>query len=364
MNYPKLKTCNLQPQRIVVVRSLPGLGDLLCAVPAFRALRTAFPQAHITLIGLPLARDFVQRFSHYLDEWLEFPGYPGIPEVTGSPQRLTSFLNDVQQSGFDLALQLHGSGIYTNPFTVLLGARVNAGFFIPGQYCPDSEYFFPYPDDQPEIRRNLQLLTSLGISLQGEELEFPLWKSDWQAFEAMRSSSPSGRIATTHDLQPGRYICIHPGASVSSRRWKPAQFAAVADALAAQGFQIVLTGTAIEAQLTQAVADAMHSPAVDLAGKTSLGAIAALLKQAQLLICNDTGISHLAAALQVKSVVLFSASDPNRWAPLNRHLHRIVTTPQCPTPDDSIPHPSSLIPHPSTLLSHANDLLQELAYAP
>jgi ADP-heptose:LPS heptosyltransferase len=343
MNYPKLKTCNLQPQRIVVVRSLPGLGDLLCAVPALRALRIAFPQAHITLIGLPLARDFVRRFSHYLDEWLEFPGYPGIPEVTVSPQRLTAFLNDVQQSHFDLALQMHGSGIYTNPFTVLLGARVSAGFFMTGQYCPDSEYFFPYPDNQPEIRRNLQLLASLDIPLQGEELEFPLGKSDWQAFEA---------IATTHDLQPGRYICIHPGASVSSRRWKPAQFATVADALATRGFQIVLTGTAAEAELTQAVADAMHSPAVDLAGKTSLGAIAALLKQAQLLICNDTGISHLAAALQVKSVVIFSDSDPNRWAPLNPHLHRIVT-----------PHPSSPIPHPIPVLSHANDILQELAYA-
>ncbi|MBD1870521.1 glycosyltransferase family 9 protein [Cyanobacteria bacterium FACHB-471] len=354
MNHSELKICNLQPQRIVVVRSLPGLGDLLCAVPAFRALRAALPQAHITLVGLPLAQSFVQRFSHYLDEWLEFPGYPGIPEVTLSPQRLTSFLTEVQQTRFDLALQMHGSGIYTNPFTVLLGAQVSAGFFIPGQYRPDPEYFLPYPEGEPEIRRNLQLITALGIPAQGEELEFPIWESDWQDFWA---------IATTHDLQPGSYICIHPGASISSRRWEPAQFATVADALAAQGFQIVLTGTAAEVELTQAVATAMNSPCVDLAGKTSLGAIAALLKQAQLLICNDTGISHLAAALQVKSVVIFSASDPNRWAPLNRHLHRIVISPRYANPDFSS-YPSSLILHPSTILSHANDLLKELAYAP
>jgi ADP-heptose:LPS heptosyltransferase len=355
MNHSEFKIRSLQPQRIVVVRSLPGLGDLLCAVPAVRALRMAFPQAHITLIGLPLAQSFVQRFSHYLDEWLEFPGYPGIPEVALLPKRLTSSLTEVQQTPFDLALQMHGSGTYTNPFTVLLGARVSAGLFIPGQYCPDPEYFFPYPEDEPEIRRNLQLITSLGIPAQGEELEFPLWESDWQAFWA---------IVTTHDLQPGKYICIHPGASVSSRRWAPTQFATVADALANQGFQIVLTGTAAEAELTQSVAAAMHSPCVDLAGKTSLGAIAALLKQARLLICNDTGISHLAAALQVKSIVIFSASDPNRWAPLNHHLHRIVTSPKCIQHPPLTPHPSSLILHPSTILSHANDLLQELAYAP
>jgi ADP-heptose:LPS heptosyltransferase len=341
------------PRRIAIVRSLPGLGDLLCTVPAFRALRRALPEARITLIGLPWAQDFVRRFSHYIDEWVEFPGFPGIPEVPILPERSLSFFTQVQ-SEFDLALQMHGSGIYSNPFTVLLGAKLNAGFFLPGQYCPDSEWFFPYPEDQPEIRRHLQLLTFLGIPLQGEQLEFPLWKSDWQAFEA---------IATAHGLHFGRYICIHPGASVSSRRWMPEEFATVADALAAQGFQIVLTGTASEAELTQTVAQAMHSAAVDLAGLTSLGAIAALLTKAQLLICNDTGISHLAAALQVKSVVIFSASDPNRWAPLNRHLHRTIISPECIKHKSSTDPRLSLHPSPSSILSHARALLQEPAYA-
>jgi len=346
------------PQRVAIVRSLPGLGDLLCTVPAFKALRTALPEARITLIGLPWAQSFVQRFSHYIDEWLEFPGYPGIPEVTLSPQQLTSFLTGIQRSHFDLALQMHGSGIYSNPFTVLLGAGLSAGFFLPGQYCPDEERFFPYPDAQPEVRRHLQLLEFLGIPSQGDQLEFPLWESDWQAFRA---------IATTHGLQPGRYICIHPGASVSSRRWTSGQFATVANALADGGFQVVLTGTAAEAELTHAVAAKIHSPVVNLAGKTSLGAIAALLKNAQMLICNDTGISHLAAALQVKSVVIFSASDPNRWAPLNQQLHRVVTSSKDfkhSSLNNGFSNPQSQISTLHSVLSHANDLLQELAYAP
>ena len=66
---------------IAIMRSLPGVGDLLCAVPAWRSLRAALPKAHVTLIGLPWARTFVERFSKYLDNFLEFPGYPGIPEV-------------------------------------------------------------------------------------------------------------------------------------------------------------------------------------------------------------------------------------------------------------------------------------------
>lgn len=301
--------------RVAIVRSLPGLGDLLCAVPAFRALRTALPEAQITLIGLPWAQSFVARLNHYLDAWLEFPGYPGIPEGWHSPQYTSAFFTQIQAQAFDLAIQMHGSGIISNSFTVLLGAKLNAGFFLPGQYCPDPERFLPYPEQEREVRRHLRLMEFLGIPLQGEQLEFPLRESDWLE---------SQQISEVRHLQPGKYVCIHPGASVSDRRWSPCYFVGVANALAELGFQVLLTGTAAEADLTRAVASSMAAPAINLAGRTSLGALAALLKGSALLVCNDTGVSHLAAALEVKSIVIFSNSDPGRWAPLNRDRHRVV----------------------------------------
>jgi len=304
-----------QINRIVIVRALPGLGDLLCAVPAWRSLLAALPEAQVTLIGLPWARSFVERFSKYFAHFLEFPGYPGIPEVSPPIGQLPAFFASVQQERFDLALQMHGSGIASNPFTVLLGARVNAGFYLLDHYCPDANHFLPYPSHEPEVWRHLRLMEFLGIPLQGAELEFPLQEEDFSALHS---------IDAMQDLQDGKYVCVHPGASIRDRRWTPEKFAVVADALTAHGFQVVLTGTAAEAELTQAVRESMLTKPIDLAGYTSLGAIAALLSKARMLVCNDTGISHLAAALRLQSVVIFSASDPNRWAPLDRDLHRVV----------------------------------------
>lgn len=305
----------LRPQRIVIMRALPGLGDMLCVIPAWHALRAALPEAHVTLIGLPWAKNLVQRFGAYLDSFLEFPGYPGLPEQTSLIQRLPTFLAEVQAQSFDLAIQMHGSGIVTNPFTILLGARVTAGFFLPGQYCPNPCYFLPYPAHEPEIRCHLQLMEFLGVPSQGETLVFPLDDSDWQAFSA---------IAEVDSLQPGRYVCLHAGASTFERCWPPERFAAVGDELTARGWQVVLTGSAKETELTQAVSRMMRASSLNLAGRTSLGALAVLLSRASLLICNDTGVSHLAAALQVPSVVIFTQSDPDRWAPLDRERHRVV----------------------------------------
>lgn len=298
--------------KIAIVRALPGLGDWLCFVPTLRSLKAALPNAEITLIGLSAAQGLTARFTNYFDRWLDFPGYPGIPEVPLSPSQTVAFLQTTQQQ-FDWALQLHGSGSYINEFTQLLGAAVSAGFYPEGFARPD-RHFFPYPERLPEIWRNLHLLEQLGISPQGDALEFPITAADWQAWQ---------QLCQVHSLMPG-YVCLHPGASVSERRWSVRQFVEVAQAIAYSGPQIVLTGTAAEATLTQTIAQALPGGAIDLAGQTNLGLLAALLKRSRLLICNDTGVSHLAAALRVNSVVIFSNSDVDRWAPLDQQRHRRV----------------------------------------
>jgi hypothetical protein len=109
------------PRRVVVLRALQ-LGDLLCAVPALRAFRSAWPGTEMVLIALPWARTFVERFDRYLDGFRESPVYPGLPARVPAIGEIPGFLAAIQAGRLDLAVQLHGSGSIVNPLVMLLGA--------------------------------------------------------------------------------------------------------------------------------------------------------------------------------------------------------------------------------------------------
>ena len=316
--------------KIAILRALQ-LGDMLCAVPALHALAAAFPEARITLIGLPWARQFVARFRRTLHGYLEFPGFPGMPEREVDLRGLPEFFDRARSMNFDLVLQMHGSGELTNPLAVLLGGARTAGFRRPGRFCADPARYAEWRDDEHEVLRGLRLAALLGAPSRGTHLEFPLHERDfdeWRAFGLRR------------------YALLHPGSQLASRRWPAQRFAEVGDALSREGLRVAITGTASEALLTRRVKDMMREPALDLAGRTSLGGLAALIARARLLVANDTGVSHIAAATRTPSVIVACGSDPARWAPLNRDLHRVLHAPvacrPCAYADCPIGHPCAL----------------------
>ena len=300
-------------RNIAVFRALQ-LGDLLCLVPTLRALRLAAPNAKITLIGLPWAKSFAARFNKYIDDYLMFPGFPGLPESAPQISLIPEFFTKAQQCQFDFAFQLHGSGGLSNPITMALGAARTAGFYLPDAYCPDHEYFIPWLHGEHEVTQYLRLLDFLGAPTNNKSLEFPLQDSDYQSLRKTAQFRPP----------PGSYVCVHPGARMESRRWLPKRFAYVADGLANQGLQVVLTGSADERPIVDAVLREMRMPAIDMCGRTELGALAAMIAGARLLVSNDTGISHIAAAVATPSVIVCSGADPQRWAPLDRKRHRVL----------------------------------------
>ncbi len=339
--------------RVAVLRAL-YLGDLLCAVPALRALRAALPRAEIVLIGLPWASAFADRYHKYIDRFLIFPGFPGLPEQSIDSQKIVSFFAQAGRERFDLALQMHGSGSHVNNATVLLGARQNAGYFLPGEYCPDPRYFLPYPVHEPEVWRHLRLMEFLGIPLRGDDLDFPVTEDDRDRLAALREM---------RDLKPGQYICIHPGAKFPSRRWPATRFAEVARSLLRDGWHIALTGVASERNVVAEVSDAIGVPHVNLVGLTDLGMLAALVESARLVITNDTGMSHIAAAVRTPSVVVILGSDERRWSPGDRCRHRVLSESIACRPCEHevcpIGFPCAEKVAPARVLSAARELIDE-----
>jgi ADP-heptose:LPS heptosyltransferase len=295
-------------ERIAVFRALM-LGDMLCAQPALRALRCAWPQAEITLIGLPWAQALAERWP-CVDRFVAFPGHPGLPESPAADDQLPMFLAAMRAQHFDLALQMHGNGTITNGIVASLGARRTAAFVTDDAPTHDVPIAVRWPEHGQEIERCLALVDRLGLPRRGLHLELPLRDDERHDAAVLAGTRP--------------YAIVHPGARWPSRRWPVERFAAVADALAERGLAIAITGSAAEAPIAHALAAAMQHPAVDLTGRTSLWVLGALVERAQLVVCNDTGISHVAAATGTRSVVVACGSDVSRWAPLDGERHRVL----------------------------------------
>ena len=307
------------PRKIVILRA-SRIGDFLCTIPAIRALRQALPAAEIAMITLPLLRDLVLR-SPYIDRFIAFPGFPGMAEQFFSAPKAVQFFQQMQAEPFDLALQMQGSGVYSNPFMLLLGAKATAGFVREGDPSGLLDAALPFPENKHEIRRMLALTAFLGIPAQGvgEELEFPLWQEDYTHADALLA----------HTKLP--LIGLHPSARDATRRWASERFVETGKILAQRCHgTIVLLGEAEDYPTGEAMSKEItttNTPCLNLMGKTTLPVLGAVIARLSALITNDTGPAHIAYALKTPTVTIFGGGSPTLNGPLNPGPFRVLQFP-------------------------------------
>lgn len=296
---------------IAVVRLLRGLGDMLCLVPALRSLRAGEPSARVTVVGVPESRWVLDRFPHLVDGWLDVPWWRGVPEAAGDPHGTAAALAEARRAGFDLAMQLHGTGWDVNELIAALGAHRTAGHHPPTE-PPPGPGWLPWPDGGQEIDRCRRVPLALGFPDAGTHLEWP-----------ERPDDVDGVAGLLHAVADGPYVVVHPGASRHDRRWCAPGFAAVARRVATAGGRVVVTAGPGERALAETVA--RHAgPAGMVADGRSLAGLGALVRRAAAVVSNDTGVAHLAVACDTPAVVVVTTSDAARWGPLDRDRHRVV----------------------------------------
>jgi len=300
--------------RIAVVRAHPGVGPMLAVVPALRALRGTAPRAHIALVGLPTAAWLLDRFPTYLNELITFPGFPGMPGDQLDARATVRFLAEMHERELALAIQLHDDGLVANAFTQLLGARHTAGAHPADQPPPEErDLFIPWPTDEPEAVRLLKVLNNLGAHPpRGAEPELPLDESDHgELAQALAGELPD----------PGEYVCLHPGPGPAER------FAALGSAFRERDLRVILIGGEEHAAVAAAVADGLDPDVTDLSGALTLGATAALLKNAALLVADGLSLAQVAAAVHTPSIAIApDGADTRRWTPYDGERHRVFAS--------------------------------------
>ncbi|HEY9880587.1 MAG TPA: lipopolysaccharide heptosyltransferase II [Leptolyngbyaceae cyanobacterium] len=322
--------------RILCIR-LDSLGDVLMTTPAMQAIKETNPKAHLTLMTSKAGGAIASKGDSAIA-----PLLPCIDEIliydapwlkATAPRRDSqpeyAMLEYLRQQQFDAAIIFT---VYSqNPLPSAFMAYM-ADIPLRLAHCRENPYQLlthtvkePEPEQfiRHEVQRQLDLVGSVGYHTSNPRmaLEVPLKAQQ-------RVTLLLAELGLTA-VNP--WVVVHPGASAPSRRYPPEQFARVADSLVTQGIPVVFTGTEPERSLIDAIRAQMEAPALSLVGMLNLAEMAALLQSAPLLLSNNTGPVHLAAAVGTPVVDLYALTNLQHtpWGVPNRVLFHDVPCRLC-----------------------------------
>lgn len=289
---------------LLVLRAL-GLGDLMTALPALRALAAAFP-GHRRVLACPRALAPLALHAGAADEVL---AAAPLAHLCAAPAP-------------DVAVNLHGRGPESHRVLLALRPRRLVAFAHPA--VPESRGGPAWIGGEHEVARWCRMLAESGIPADPARLDL---------------SPPPGAVPDVARGATG----IHPGAGARARMWPLERWVEVARAERAAGRPVVVTGAAHERPEALELARRARLPgAAVLAGGTLLD-LARVVAAAGRVVSGDTGIAHLATALRTPSVVLFGPVPPSEWGPPPaRPWHRALWAGRRGSPNAGAPDPGLL----------------------
>lgn len=317
----------LQPESIkrVVVRGTNWVGDAVMTIPALRELRRILPEAHITLATRPWAEGLF-RDADFLDDILIYD------RPRHSPGAVLKQVREWRRRSFDLAVLFQNAfeaaaiaGLARVPFRVgyatdARGRLLTHPLALPIWHGSRHEVFY-YLNIIGELEQMLY-----GASLMEErEPRFMLEVSEKRKTEALQMLKEYG-------AGDGRnLIALCPGSTNSrAKRWPAESYATLADRFIEEtGARVLLVGARDELSVSREVSGRMRHEPIVLTGETDLAQLTAILSLIDLLVTNDTGPAHIAAALERPVLVIFGPTDPRTTRPFSKSAELIRQPPDC-----------------------------------
>ena len=311
-------------KNILCIR-LDTIGDVIMTTPAMRALKTAQPDRRITLMT-STAGAAIAPFIPELDDFMIYDS----PWLKATAPRLNSepeyaMIQQLRQARFDAAIIFT---VYSqNPLPSAFICYM-AGIPLRLAHCHENPYQLltnwikdPEPEQftRHEVQRQLDLVATVGCQVTDNRLRLHVPEPAKQRVQSLLQE-----LAID---QSRPWLVIHPGATAPSRRYPPEHFAIVARTLVNDiGIPVIFTGTAAEQELVESIRQAMAAPSYSMVDRLNLSEMAALLETAPLLISNNTGPVHIAAAVGTPVVDLYALTNPQHtpWAVPNRVLFHDV----------------------------------------
>lgn len=289
-----------------------SLGDIVLALPALAALRKSFPDAQITWLIRPEFASLLKNHPHVTA--LSIFDRKFLGKAWFHPRAfvsLISFIRRLRQSKFDAVIDLQGL-FRTASLAWLSGCRKRFGMANTRELA---HIFYTHkvprdPDCIHLVDYYLKIVQTITGSKDQARFLFP--------HDPDADSSVSA-LLRTHNIKFDNYAVLIPGSAHSDKCWPIRRFAELADRIASHfHFSIAATGTESEKDTVESLKNLANIPIANLAGQTSLTELIALLKAAKLVVTNDTGPGHIAAALGTPMVMIFGRSNPARVAPYQR----------------------------------------------
>lgn len=297
-------------RRVLVVR-LRSIGDTVLTTPALIALRRFLPDARIDVL---------------LEDWVApmLEGFDAVDNVLTVKRNDTKdrlrVMYDLRRRGYDVTFNLHG-GATAGFFTFASGAKYRIGFddyrnrFFYNVLAPPASEFW-HREKTHSAEQQLALLGWTGVPVADRPKTRLKVKPELEDFAA--------RVFRTYEIDENYpFALIHPASAFETKRWAVENFAAVIKYLYERGIVSVAVGTKDDLPVLMDLFD--QSPLAVLLHDKTLPEITALAAKAKVFVGNDSGIAHIAAAVNTPSVVIFGSSNVEHWRPWTDAPNEVVT---------------------------------------